>query len=169
MKITAIDTAVLAVPTPKPIALQYPLHKLVVAEISTDEGIKGLGYSLTFAGAGAETVHAYLETRLKPALLGEDPLFIERLWEKMFRLDMGIKKQGIAGYALSAMDIGLWDIAGKAATLPLYKLWGAVSDRIAAYGSGGWAKYSNADLVAEAEKYAALGCRYYKMKIHHPD
>ena len=45
MKITAIDTAVLAVPLPRPIALQYPQHKLVVAEFSTDEGIKGLGYS----------------------------------------------------------------------------------------------------------------------------
>jgi len=169
MKITAIDTALLAVPLPKPIALQYPQHKLVVAEISTDQGLKGLGYSLVFAGGGAEAVHAYLETRLKPALLGEDPLFVERLWEKMFRLDMGIKKQGVAGYALSALDIGLWDIAGKCAQMPLYKLWGAYTDSIPAYGSGGWANYAIADLVGEAEKYAALGCRYYKMKIHSPD
>jgi L-alanine-DL-glutamate epimerase-like enolase superfamily enzyme len=169
MKITAIDTAILAVPTPKPIALQYPQHKLVVAEISTDEGLKGLGYSLVFAGGGAEAVHAYLETRLKPALLGEDPLFVERLWEKMFRTDMGIKKQGVAGYALSALDIGLWDLVGKHAKLPLYKLWGAYSDSVAAYGSGGWGAYAIADLVGEAEKYAALGCKYYKMKIHNPD
>src|SRR3970282_2016418 len=104
--------------------LQYPQHKLVVAEISTDQGLTGTGYSLVFNGGGAEAVHAYLETRLKPALLGEGALFVERLWEKMFRADMGIKKQGIAGYALSALDIGLWDIAGKAAKLPLFKLWG---------------------------------------------
>src|ERR687888_236096 len=169
MKITAIDTSLLTVPTPKPMALQYPEHKLVVAELATDEGVRGLGYSLVFNGGGAEAVLAYLDTRLKPALLGEDPLFVERLWEKMFRVDMGIKKQGVAAYALSALDIGLWDIAGKAATLPLYKLWGAVSERVAAYGSGGWAKYSIDELIAEAQKYAALGCRYYKMKIHHPD
>ena len=169
MKITAIDTCLLSVPTPKPMALQYPEHKLVVAEIATDEGLRGLGYSLVFNGGGAEAVLTYLDTRLKPALLGEDPLFVERLWEKMFRVDMGIKKQGIAAYALSALDIGLWDIAGKAAELPLYKLWGAVSDRIGAYGSGGWAKYSVDELIAEAEKYAGLGCKYYKMKIHHPD
>jgi L-alanine-DL-glutamate epimerase-like enolase superfamily enzyme len=169
MKITSIDTCLLAVPTPKPMALQYPEHKLVVAQIATDEGLRGLGYSLVFNGGGAEAVLAYLDTRLKPALLGEDPLFVERLWEKMFRVDMGIRKQGVAAYALSALDIGLWDIAGKAANLPLYKLWGAVSDRVAAYGSGGWAKYSIDDLVDEAQKYAALGCKYYKMKIHHPD
>ncbi len=169
MKITAIESFVLTVPTPKPMALNYAQQKLVVAEISTDEGIKGLGYSLVFGGGGAEAVHAYLETRLKPVVLGEDPLFIERLWERMFRADMGIKKQGVAAYALSALDIGLWDIAGKAAELPLYKLWGAVTDRIPAYGSGGWSKYSEKELIAEAGKYAALGCKYYKMKIHHPD
>src|SRR5258705_11510270 len=121
MKITAIDTALLTVPTPKPMALQYPHHKLVVAQISTDEGVKGLGYSLVFNGGGAEAGHTYLETRLKPALLGEDPLYVERLWEKMVHGDMGIKKQGIAAYALSALDIGLCDSACKAAKLPLYK------------------------------------------------
>jgi len=169
MKITAIESFILAIPTPKPMALQYPQQKLVVAEILTDEGVKGLGYSLVFGGGGAEAILAYLDARLKPVLIGEDPLLVERLWEKMFRADMGIKKQGVAAYALSALDIGLWDIAGKAAGLPLFKLWGAVTDRIPAYGSGGWSKYSVEDLVAEAEKYAALGCRYYKMKIHHPD
>lgn len=168
MKITAIDSSVLTVPTPRPMAAQYPQQKLVVAEIATDEAVKGLGYSLVFGGGGAEAVLAYVE-RLKAVLIGEDPLFVERLWERMFRADMGIKKQGVAAYAVAALDIGLWDIAGKAAGLPLYKLWGAVTDRIPAYGSGGWSKYSEAELVAEAEKYAELGCRYYKMKIHHAD
>jgi len=169
VRITGIDSFILAVPTPKPMALQYPQHKLVVADISTDEGTRGLGYSLVFGGGGAEGVHAYLQTRLAPALIGEDPLFVERLWEKMFRADMGIKKQGVAAYALSALDIGLWDIAGKLAGMPLYKLWGAARDSIPAYGSGGWSKYSEKELVAEAEKYAGLGCKYYKMKIHHAD
>ena len=169
MKITSIDSFVLAVPTPKPMALQYPHHKLVVAEIHTDEQIKGLGYSLVFGGGGAEAIHAYLETRLKPVLLDEDPLFVERLWQKMFRADIGMRKQGVAGCALSVLDIALWDIAGKIAGLPLHKLWGAVTDKVPAYGSGGWSSYSEVELIEEAQKYAALGCRYYKMKIHLAD
>jgi D-arabinonate dehydratase len=169
MKITSIESFVLTVPAPQPMARNYAHQKLVVADISTDEGVAGLGYSLVFGGGGAEAVHAYLKTRLAPALIGEDPLFVERLWEKMFRVDMGIKKQGIAAYALSALDIGLWDIAGKSAGLPLYKLWGAVTNSIPAYGSGGWSKYSERELITEAEKYAALGCKHYKMKIHHAD
>jgi len=52
MKIVAIDSFVLTVPTPKPMALQYPHHKLVVAEISTDEGIAAWGTASYSAGAG---------------------------------------------------------------------------------------------------------------------
>jgi L-alanine-DL-glutamate epimerase-like enolase superfamily enzyme len=169
MKITAIENFILRVPTPHPISLEFPEHRLVCAAIKTDEGLAGFGYSLLFGGSGAEAVQAYVETRLKPLLIGEDPFFVERLWERMYRLDRGIRRQGIAGYAVSALDIGLWDLVGKAAGLPLYKLWGAVADRIPAYGSGGWPKYPMDDLIAEAQRYAALGCRYYKMKIHHPD
>ena len=169
MKITAVESFILRVPTPHPISLEFPEHRLVCAVIRTDEALAGFGYSLVFGGGGAEAVQAYLEARLKPVLIGEDPLFVERLWERMYRLDRGIRRQGIAGYAVSALDIGLWDLVGKAGGLPLYKLWGAVTDRIPAYGSGGWPKYSVDDLIAEAQRYAALGCRYYKMKIHHPD
>jgi L-alanine-DL-glutamate epimerase-like enolase superfamily enzyme len=169
MKITAIETRLLTVPPPKPMALEFPHHKLVVAEILTDSGLRGLGYSLVFSGGGAEAVLAYLDTRLKPLLLGEDPLAVERLWDKLYRGDRGVRRVGLAGMALSALDIGLWDLAGKAAGLPLYKLWGAMTDSVPAYGSGGWGKYTDKDLVGEAEKYAAAGCRYYKLKIHDPD
>jgi L-alanine-DL-glutamate epimerase-like enolase superfamily enzyme len=169
MKVTAVQSYVLTIPTAKPIALEFPHHKLIVAEITTDEGLTGLGYSLAFGGGGAEAIKVYLDTRLAPLVVGQDPLFVERLWERMFRADRGIRRQGVAAYALSALDIGLWDIAGKAARLPLYKLWGAVTDRVPAYGSGGWPSYGLDDLLAEAERYAGLGCRYYKLKIHDPD
>jgi len=169
MKITAVDTAILRIPTRKPIALDFPYHSLVVAHVRTDEGVTGLGYTLAFGGGGVESIQAYLVTRLAPLLIGQDPLFVERLWERMYRADRGIKRQGVAAYALSALDIALWDIAGKAAGLPLYKLWGAVTDRVAAYGSGGWPNYTLEDLIGEAQAYVARGCRYYKMKIHHPD
>jgi D-arabinonate dehydratase len=168
MKITAVDTFTLQVPTTKPIALDLPEHRLVVTRIHTDAGIDGLGYSLVFGGAGSEAVEAYAR-RLATLLIGDDPTQVGRLWDKMYRADRGIRKVGVAGYALSALDIGLWDIAGKAAGQPLANMWGAVTDRVAAYGSGGWGSYSLDDLVGEAKRYTAMGCRYYKMKIHHPD
>jgi L-alanine-DL-glutamate epimerase-like enolase superfamily enzyme len=169
MKITDIECFVLRVPTVKPIANEFPEHRLVCARIRTDESLAGLGYALAFGGGGAEAIQVYLETRLKPLLLGEDPLLVERCWERMYRADRGIKRQGVAAYAISALDIGLWDLVGKAANLPLYKLWGGFTDRVPAYGSGGWPSYSVDELVDEARRYVGMGCRYYKMKIHHPD
>jgi L-alanine-DL-glutamate epimerase-like enolase superfamily enzyme len=169
MKIATVESCILRVPTRKPIALEFPEQKLVVAHVRTDDGVTGLGYSLCMGGGGAEAIQVYLETRLKPLLLGQDPLFVERLWERMYRADRGIKRQGVAGYAISALDIALWDVAGKAAGLPCFKLWGAVTDRVPAYGSGGWPGYSVDDVIQEALRYKALGCRYYKMKIHDPD
>src|SRR2546426_2399225 len=168
MKITAIDTFTLRVPPAKPIALDLPEHRLVVTRIHTDAGSEGLGYSLVFGGSGSEAVEAYAR-RLAELLIGEDPLLVGRLWDRMYRADRGIRRVGLAGYALSALDIALWDLTGKTANLPLAKLWGATTDRVDAYGSGGWGSYSIDDLIGEAKKYAAAGCRYYKMKVHHTD
>jgi L-alanine-DL-glutamate epimerase-like enolase superfamily enzyme len=169
MKITGIDTVVLRIPPPRPMSLEFADHRMVVAFISTDAGLEGFGYTLAFGGGGAEAMQVYLETRLKPLLLGEDPRLVERLWEKMFRADRGIRRVGLAAYAVSALDIGLWDLAGKAAGQPLYRMWGAATDRVEAYGSGGWAKYAVEDIIGEARFYTSQGCRYYKMKIHDPD
>ncbi|HEX5816404.1 MAG TPA: mandelate racemase/muconate lactonizing enzyme family protein [Methylomirabilota bacterium] len=168
MKITAIDTFTLRIPTARPIALDFPEHRLVVARVHTDGGPDGLGYSLIFGGAGSEAVEAYTR-RLAALLVGEDARLVGKLWEKMFRADRGFRRVGIAGYAVAALDIALWDIAGKAAGQPLARLWGAATDRVAAYGSGGWGSYTVDDLVGEARRYAAMGCRYYKMKIHAAD
>src|SRR3989449_6291545 len=72
MKIMAIDTFPLRIPTQKPIALDLPEHRLVVTRVRTDAGLEGLGYSLVFGGAGSEAVEAYAR-RLAGLLVGEDP------------------------------------------------------------------------------------------------
>ena len=87
MKVTSVESFVLAVPTPRPMALEFPEHRLVVARLATDEGPTGLGYSLAFGGGGAESIQVYLGTRLKPLVLGQDPLFVERVWERSARWD----------------------------------------------------------------------------------
>jgi len=169
MKITGIDTAVLHVPCPRPMSLEFKDHRMVAAFIDTDEGVRGFAYTLAFGGGGAEAIQVYLETRLKPLLIGEDPRMVGKLWEKMFRADRGIRRVGLAGYGVAALDIALWDLVGKIAGQPLFRMWGAVTDRVEAYGSGGWANYAVDDIIAEGRFYAGHGCRYYKMKIHDPD
>ena len=106
MKITGIDSMVLRIPCPKPMSLEFADHRMVAAFISTDQGVGGFGYTLAFGGGGAEAMQVYLETRLKPLLIGEDPRLVERLWEKMFRADRGIRRVGVVegGRDLVAVD-----------------------------------------------------------------
>jgi L-alanine-DL-glutamate epimerase-like enolase superfamily enzyme len=68
-------------------------------------------------------------------------------------------------YALSAVDIALWDILGKSVERPLWQLWGGVTDRVPVYGGGGFLSYSIEDIVKEAEATFAIGAKHYKMKV----
>src|SRR5499427_5920200 len=122
MKITHIDSVVLRIPCPKPMSLEFADHRMVAVFISTDEGLEGFGYTLAFGGGGAEAMQVYLETRLKPLLIGEDPRMVGKLWEKMFRADRGIRRVGLAGYGVAALDIALWDLVGKIAGQPLFRM-----------------------------------------------
>ena len=109
-----------------------------------------------------------VEQELKPLLLGEDPLLIEYLWQKMFQRTRQHGRRGIVMHAISGLDIALWDLAGKVAKLPLYRLLGAYRDRVEAYASGGF--YQEGKEVPglvdeEAERAVSQGYRAMKMKI----
>lgn len=169
MKITAIRTSLLNVPNSPPVSSYYPANTYVVTRIETDEGVEGLGYTMLIGGMGSRAIHAYLEESLIPLVVGENPLLIGGIWEKMYENDRGIRKKGIPVYAMSAIDIGLWDILGKTTGKPVWQLLGAHAEKVPVYGSGGFLPYSLDQLVAEAEGFRAKGCRHYKFKIGRPD
>src|SRR5216684_3556457 len=135
----------------------------LLVEIETDERVIGIGE----AGVGGGSTRDVIDKQLRPMLIGEDPLLIERLWQKMFARTRQFGRRGIVMNAISGIDVALWDIAGKVAGLPLYRLFGACRDRVEAYASGGFYQEgkSAADLGGEAEGYRARGFRGMKMKI----
>ena len=104
------------------------IGKSPVVRIITDEGISGYGQ--------AEWAKPYLKPFVlfyKPMIIGEDPTNVERVMRKIRRLG-GFKPYGSA---MSAIEVALWDIAGKAANLPIYKLLGGkVRDRVLVYNGG---------------------------------
>ena len=105
--------------------------------LKTDEGVEGLG-----VGMSAPGVDRIVENGFADLLVGQDPLDTERLWRDLFWRGRQFGGSGIAAYALSAVDIALWDLKAKALGLPLFKLLGAYTDTVPMYGSGGWVNLS---------------------------
>jgi D-arabinonate dehydratase len=135
----------------------------LLVEVETDTGIVGIGEAGVGGGATADVI----AKSLKPLLIGQDPLLIEGLWQKMFARTRQFGRRGLVMQAISGIDIALWDIAGKAAGMPVYRLLGGCRDRVEAYASGGFYQRdkSAADLAAEAEGYRARGFKGMKMKV----
>jgi D-arabinonate dehydratase len=135
----------------------------LLVEVETDDGITGIGE----AGVGGSSTGNVIERQLRPMLLGDDPLLIEGLWQKMFARTRQFGRRGIVMNAISGIDVALWDIAGKVAKLPVYRLLGACRDRVEAYASGGFYQEGKSidDLAGEAEGYRARGFHGMKMKI----
>ena len=135
----------------------------LLVEIETDDGIIGIGE----AGLGGGATATVIEKDLEPLLVGEDPLLIEGLWQKMFARTRQYGRRGVVMQAISGIDIALWDIAGKVAKMPVYRLLGACRDRVEAYASGGFYQEGKGvdGIAGEAEGYRARGFKGMKMKI----
>ena len=135
----------------------------LLVEIETDERVTGIGE----AGVGGGATASVIARVLRPMLIGEDPMLIEGLWQKMFARTRQFGRRGIVPNAISGIDIALWDIAGKVAKLPLYRLLGGCRDRVEAYASGGFYQEGKSidDLAGEAEGYRARGFKGMKMKV----
>jgi galactonate dehydratase len=128
MKITAVETIWLT----RGVTVHAGPIQWLWVRIHTDSGLIGLGETYPWP----EAEGAVVRRALTPVLLGRDPLRIDELWGDMFRT---ISYSGWAGAemrAISAVDMALWDIAGKAAGMPVYQLLGGASrDRIRTYNT----------------------------------
>ena len=147
MKITAV----------KPFVLDAGVY----VKVETDEGLYGIGEAgIKRRGrAIAEVVHS-----LAPDLVGADPFRIEHLWQVMFRGGF-FPGGGIQTSAVSAVDIALWDIKGKALGVPVYELLGGrVRDRVACYPHNGDPRNIES-LVASCEKTRQAGFKFARWGI----
>lgn len=149
MKITSVDLLALE----KDRAGVRP----IICRINTDEGIHGLGEAAVAIGSGARGAFELLKD-FSPMIIGMDPLYNEVIWEKLFKQSFWGQGNGaIIMSAISAIDIALWDIKGKAFNLPLYKLLGGKQrSKLRAYASQlqfGW----NADDFDPANSDGSVG------------
>ena len=139
MKITDVEAVVLRQAAVDEGIADGSQDDLVIL-VSTDEGITGIGEVDSAPEAAQALVHQRgshaVATGLRDALIGEDPLDVERLWDRMYRSVIYVGRRGIAIHAISGIDIALWDLKGKALGRPVCELIGTpVRDRVRAYAS----------------------------------
>ena len=138
----------------------YTHVNLTFVKVLTDEGVTGIGL-----GAGGAIEQAAVE-QLAPLLIGEDPVDVERLWPKMWVPKL-VGRRGLTTRAIASIDMALWDIRGKLAGIPLYKLLGGYRDRVPTYVAGGYYEPGKGlkELAAEMEESVRMGARAVKMKV----
>ncbi|OON41368.1 mandelate racemase [Izhakiella australiensis] len=141
---------------------------LLIAEIDTDQGAYGLGFTYTLrVGAAAQMA---LAQEVAPLLIGEDPNDIARLWSKLVWASASVGRSGVATQAIAAFDTALWDLKSRRAGLPLAKLLGAYRNGVPCYNtSGGYLQASVEEITEAAAQSLAQGIGGIKMKVGHPD
>ena len=149
---------------------QKPMTEIVIlfAEIQTESGQQGLGFSYSKrAGGPGQFAHA---KEIAPALIGEDPSDIGKLWDKLCWAGASVGRSGMATQAIGAFDVALWDLKAKRANLSLAKLLGSYRDSVRCYNTSGGFLHTPIDqLMVNASASIARGIGGIKLKVGQPD
>jgi L-alanine-DL-glutamate epimerase-like enolase superfamily enzyme len=149
------------------IPLSYPMDEkryyakgeisrdVVIVKIKTDTGLTGIGEAAYFGGPTV-TTETVIEEELSEYLIGEDPRYIEKIWEDIYVGTSQHGRRGLTVTGMSGIDIALWDLAGKIHDVPTYQLLGPFKDKVKAYASAGY--YT--DREDDTEKLAEDMARY---------
>jgi L-rhamnonate dehydratase len=139
----------------------FTFHGWLIVEIFTDDGHVGIGN----AALAPPITKQVIDLFLKPLLIGADPWNIEFLWQHMYRKTMAFGRKGIGMAAISALDIALWDLLGKSAKQPVFRLLGGrTKPRIPVYASRLYS-IELSELAAEAKRYKKDGYRAMKLRF----
>ena len=173
MKITRITSHVLGYDLPESLGYSqqyYNKRTSHIVEVETDEGITGWGECFG-AGNIAFANKGIVEKVIQPMVLGMQALDRDVIWHKVYNLMRDHGQKGMPLQALSGVDIALWDIAGKVAGLPIYKMiGGAHREKVEVYGYGMMLRPENVDSLVsrfmdEASEIKEMGFKAVKMKV----
>jgi L-alanine-DL-glutamate epimerase-like enolase superfamily enzyme len=167
--IDRIVTRFVSVPLPAPIKHPFLGERTkfssLLVEVHTMDGLTGFGYasieSVRLCSALNEIVR-----ELSPLLRGLDATRSELVWERMYNLTVDILHDGAANLVMTAVDTALWDIAGKRANLPLWKMLGGYRDKVDAYASWTlWRHMTNDELASETRRVVEQGFKAMKLRL----
>ncbi len=138
--------------------------ELITATVTTQQGATGTGYTYT-GGKGGRAIKAMIEHDLGPALIGQNVKDVERLYDFMQSHIHYVGRGGIASFAISALDIALWDIRGKKATMPLWQMAGGLDRTCKAYCGGIDLNFPLPKLLENIQNYLDCGFNAVKIKV----
>ena len=141
--------------------------ELVTVTLNLQDGTEGIGYTYT-GGRGGQAIKTLLECDVKPFMLGKDTTDVEALYEEMQWHLHYVGRGGIVSFAISAVDIALWDIRCKKAGQPLWKLAGGFSDRCQVYAGGIDLNFPLPKLLDSIQGYIDKGFNGVKIKVGQP-
>lgn len=172
MKITDLAVHVLGTDLDEPFAFsQGWVHRrsATLVEVRTDEGITGWGEAFAQGLEPPAIAAAAIDQALRPLVLGADPRETEVLWHRMYHMTRDYGRKGSVVAAISAVDMALWDIAGKARGEPVSALLGgAFRDSVEPYATGFYrvrGQGEAARLAEEAVAHCDAGFRLMKVKL----
>ena len=172
MKITDIAIHVLKSPLAEPFAFSQGWvrqRSATLVEVVTDEGVSGWGEAFAQGLEPPEIAATVIDKALRPLVTGGDPLDTEVLWHRMYHMTRDYGRKGSVVAAISAIDIALWDIAGKVHGLPVYKLLGgAFRTRVQPYATGFYRIRGQGEaerLAEEALRHFEAGFSLMKVKL----
>ena len=141
--------------------------QLVTATVRLQDGSEGTGYTYT-GGRGGHAIQAMIAQDLAPFLVGRNAAEVEALYDAMQWHVHYVARGGIASFAISAVDIALWDLRGKAADQPLWRMAGGSADRCKAYCGGIDLNFPLPKLLDSVRGYLDAGFNGVKIKIGQP-
>ena len=169
VRIESVDCDLFFIPLPEVLTdsthgeMKY--FSLITARVRDSEGAEGLGYTYTVGRTGGPAVQAMLTHDVVPLVIGEDPRQIEQLWQKMWWALHYVGRGGVASFAISAVDVALWDSKAKRAKEPLWRFLGGHDNRVKAYAGGIDLLLPLERLQEQTEANLDRGFRAIKMKV----
>ncbi|GGE58391.1 mandelate racemase/muconate lactonizing enzyme family protein [Actibacterium pelagium] len=145
----------------------HTYFQLIIATVRLEDGSEGTGYTYT-GGKGGHAILAMIQHDLAPFLVGQDATDVEALYEEMGWHVHYVARGGIASFAISAVDIALWDLRCKALGLPLWQVAGGAGQKCKAYAGGIDLNFPLPKLLVSIEGYLARGFNAVKIKIGQP-
>ncbi|CAM4414354.1 3,6-anhydro-alpha-L-galactonate cycloisomerase [Vibrio agarivorans] len=138
--------------------------ELITTTVTLEDGSQGTGYTYT-GGKGGYSIKAMLEHDIQPALIGKDATQIEEIYDFMEWHIHYVGRGGISTFAMSAVDIALWDLKGKREGLPLWKMAGGKNNTCKAYCGGIDLQFPLEKLLNNIRGYLESGFNAVKIKI----